>query len=421
MLSFIKALGGSFQEAQRVESYDVLGNPGRGWYRIYTYHVGEEQYEEPVRYENETLALVLFDISAFRDQDLTEEALMRMSQIMKSFEKLGLDLILRICYDTEGKGMVREPSLFSQVKKHVAQIAEILLEHESSIAVYQGLLIGNWGEMHGSKYLRPDCLKELSEEFLAMTKGRIPLAFRRPVQYRIAFPESYKPQQIGFFNDGMLGSETHLGTFGPETEGRAAWQEPWGVRQELLFLEPFSQEVPYGGEALMPPKDLEAEEYVRTLSELHVSYLNCTYDATLMEKWKQINKDGHSLYDYIGEHLGYRFLVKQVRAKKGSRSLDVSLEIANEGFGCLCEDAVVQIMTGKGDGADTVLGTLDGSLKAFQGKETRTLKGSFPMDGILSQGNTAQIYARILRCRDERLIRFAQKDINGCLMLGELR
>ena len=50
MLSFIKALGVGFQPAGLIEVTGSLDQPGRGWYRIYTYRLEEEAWEEPVRY-----------------------------------------------------------------------------------------------------------------------------------------------------------------------------------------------------------------------------------------------------------------------------------------------------------------------------------------------------------------------------------
>ncbi|MBR6478664.1 MAG: DUF4832 domain-containing protein, partial [Lachnospiraceae bacterium] len=224
-------------------------------------------------------------------------------------------------------------------------------------------------------------------------------------------------------NDGMLGSDTHLGTFGPADQGRGAWQDPWGISHELSFLEPFCNEIPYGGEVVNPPKAMKAAEYVEALSKLRVSYLNCTHDAALLDAWKKELYEGRSLYDHIGERLGYRFLVRQVRVKEDRGSLGVSLEVVNEGFGCLCEDARVQILTGRSgeEVPDAALGYLDGSLKALSGKGSRLLKGSFSLEGRKEMGAAGpkRIYARILRSRDERVIRFAQEGREGFLLLGE--
>jgi hypothetical protein len=145
MLSFIKALGVGFQPAELVEAKEPLDNPGRGWYRIYTYRLEEESWEEPVRYPGESLALTLFNVGACKDEDFSRAVLDRIDQMLERFEMLGFDLILRICYDTEGKGMVREPSLFSQVKKTCGAACTIIKKACKSHLCLSGLARGKLG------------------------------------------------------------------------------------------------------------------------------------------------------------------------------------------------------------------------------------------------------------------------------------
>ena len=430
MLSFIKNWGVTFQPATLSESHDCLDNPGRGWYRIYTYRLGEEEPEMPVRYADETLALVLMNIGAYKERDLDEEILNEMDRILRSFEELEFDLILRICYDTEGKGMVREPSLFSQVKNHLLQIAPLLRRHADRIFVYQGLLVGNWGEMHGSRYLMPKCLKELAETFLRETAGKVPLAFRKPCQYRTAFAEDSLQKGIGFFNDGLLGSETHLGTFAPETAGRGAWQEPWGIPEELRFMKGFLEDVPFGGEALFPPTALSATQVTETFQGLCLSYLNSTHDAALLAEWKKESLGGLSLYDYVGERLGYRFLIRNAQVRTG-RNVEVSLEVENVGFGKLYEEASLMITwsTQEGVQGGNLLGELKGenrqakapNLSGLFGGTQATFCGTFPGSALPDAYEKLFFHAKIVRKRDGRIIQFAQESVDGCVFLGTLQ
>ena len=418
MLSFIKALGTAFRPATFSEIHGDLDNPGRGWYRIYTYRIGEP-WEEPVRYPGESLALVLIDIGAFRGMDLTPEALAEMEGILGRFEDLGFDLILRICYDTEGKGMVREPSLFSQVKKHMEQIAPMLRKHAGRIFVCQGVLIGNWGEMHESKFLSPAYLSQLANVFLNETNGEIPVAFRKPVQYRIAFSESQPRPRIGFFNDGMLGSETHLGTFGPETAGKGAWNEAWSPAEEIGFMAPFVAEVPYGGEAVTAGEALSANQVTDAMRALKTSYLNSMHDAALLASWKELTLDGMSLHAFIGERLGYRFLVGRVRAKLGKK-LELWLTVENAGFGTLYDDASLRIYGRFGEEAPFEIGVMEGSLRGIPGGTAKEFYGAFEAAQFQTQGKNEglKLYARIQRSRDGREIRFAQGSGEEELFLG---
>ncbi|MBQ2101805.1 MAG: DUF4874 domain-containing protein [Lachnospiraceae bacterium] len=423
MLSFIKSLRTSFCEAQLAETKAALTNPGRGWYRIYTYRLEDEAWEEPVRYDGESLALVLFNIGAGKDADLTSQALSRIDEMLGRFERLGFDLLLRICYDTEGKGMVREPSLFSQVKKHVAQLAPILKKHAKSIFVYQGLLVGSWGEMHESKFLLPAYLRELAAAFAKETEGCVRIALRKPVQYRIAFAEGVDTKPFGFFNDGILGSESHLGTFGPETAGHGAWTEIWSPQEEITFMRPFIDEVPYGGEVLTPPVDYNPERVKGILRGLRVSYLNSMHDAALLAKWKEEPYQGSNFFAYVGDHLGYRFLVRKVSAKYSKR-LELTLEVQNDGFGELYDDIELKV-TAIHDGKQIRAAAQKplGSLRGLHGGESVTLSGIFELSDDIKPdaAHPLTISIRMVRTKDQKEILFAQEYAESGLLLGEFR
>lgn len=422
MLSFISGLGSGFRASVLTQSNGNIGNPGRGWYRIYTFRLAEEEPEEPVFYENEKLALVLMNIGAYRERDLDQESLDLMDRILKSFEAAGVDVILRICYDTEGKGMVREPSLFSQVKRHITELGPLLKRHAGSILVFQGLLVGSWGEMHESKFLLPNCIREMTETFVQATNGIVRLALRKPVQFRMAFREGEKPGRIGFFNDGMLGSDSHLGTFGAETAERGAWREPWSPEEEIGFMEPFLKEVPYGGEALLPPTEKSPEEIIKTLRELKVTYLNSTHDERLLSKWKQIPYEGGSLYDYVGTHLGYRFLACGVSAKLGKK-LELEVEIQNDGFGSICEETEVSLWAKRTDESEFHrIGSFTGELQGLFCGQTRSFKGSFDRS-FLGEGKEyhVQLGLGLCRKRDGRSIRFSQESQGDLLLIGAMQ
>ncbi|MBR4734415.1 MAG: DUF4874 domain-containing protein [Lachnospiraceae bacterium] len=423
MLSFIK--GPKFTPADSAKSVDPADNPGRGWYRIYTYRLEEETWEDPVRYAGESLALVLFNVGAYKDEDLSSQALDRMDGILQRFEQLGFDLILRICYDTEGKGMVREPSLFSHVKKHVTQIAPLLKKHAASIYVYQGLLIGSWGEMHDSKFLSEQCLRELMELFLRETEGKIRLAIRKPVQWRLAFAEGEERGMTGFFNDGLLGSPSHLGTFGPETAGRTTWKEAWSPEEEARFMMPFTAQVPYGGEVIDATVPLSAEQVAGELRRLGTCYLNSTHDVALLTKWKEMPYGGQSLYDYVGRRLGYCFDLRKADCKVKKDDLRITIKIDNQGFGTLYDDADAWVFAkrnGQTSGFEK-LGKLEGNLRGMPSGSQMELRGTFLREGTagLEKGEELFLYVRILRRRDGKVISFARESQDGYLLLGTIK
>ena len=160
-----------FQKSEYRESAAPLRNPGCGWYHIYTFPAQPPAGDSPVSIEEEAwmddarreeqLALALIDIGAFRTRAITEEALLRVTRILDYFRRNRKQVILRFVYDTEGKCMMKEPLTLSMVKRHMEQLGGIVRTYREDILVVQGVFVGNWGEMHGSKFLDDRSLCEL--------------------------------------------------------------------------------------------------------------------------------------------------------------------------------------------------------------------------------------------------------------------
>ena len=130
-------------------------NPARGWYAVYTFLAEQKIDPEELKWslrEGETVALVLLDIGAFRDRFLDKEALDNIREILLFFKNYKRDVIFRPVYDREGNGLLHEPDAFETVLTHLRQIGELLAVTEHSVFVWQGLLVGSWGEMHTSRY-----------------------------------------------------------------------------------------------------------------------------------------------------------------------------------------------------------------------------------------------------------------------------
>ena len=350
-----------FVPAPLKETDSLPDNPGRGWYHIYTYEIGSGKPAlTPVRYAGESLALVLLDIGLYRERSLDAEGLGEIRGILDSFAQAGMDMILRICYDTKGEGLNREPAVITTVLEHIGILGPILSEYEKQIYVYQGLLVGNWGEMHGSKFLSKTHLGRLYEAFRQATQGRIPLALRRPVQYRMLTPEGVERPGLGFFDDAMFSTDTHLGTFAQVGQGGSSWEDMWERDREIAFEAPFAAKVPFGGEALSGQKD-GPEETIEILRSLRVSYLNSVHDVNCLERWKGMpcQTEGSAektLYDYIGGHLGYRLLIQEVKWEKnrpektgrlGKHQFRVN--VMNSGFAPCYRELEMKIYAGSPD------------------------------------------------------------------------
>ncbi len=343
-------------EVQLQETAEYIRNPGQGWYKIYTYDAGVPfDIEDEKASNEEQLALVRISLERYRTERITQEGIENIRRILRFFDAAGTDLILRIAYDFEGKGMEKEPDLFSQVQDHIIQLAPLIREFENRILVFQGLFVGNWGEMHHSKFLSEKRLRDLEKAFRSGGNKSVFLALRRPVFLRMLMQAEENPYgKRTLFDDAIGASETDMGTFGMKTAGKALWKEAWAREEELDFIGKICEEAPFGGEVLMPAEgyDLTPAQTIEVFRRVHLSYLNCQYDKKRLDGWKkqflQRNDlwDGVSLYDYIGAHMGYRFCVRNVTVTDtgGDGVKNLSVEIENTGFGNLFQEAQAEFV-----------------------------------------------------------------------------
>ncbi len=424
----------SFQRAVLEENTDFLCNPARGWYQLYTFCVEETPdfvYLESCMDNKENLALVLIDIGAFRSRDLSNDAIANIESIITFFSKQRKDIILRISYDHVGKALEREPSLFSQIVRHLEQIGELLLKFGEEIFIYQGMLIGNWGEMHSSKFVDNDYLERMAA-VLEKYKEKTYLAVRCPMHWRglhgMPQKDELSAERMGLYDDAILGSVTDLGTFGELSKEKTGWGNAWLREEELEFEEKLCCKVPNGGEAVLGDgfwKTLSQEQLLTDLQKMHITYLNRLHDRQLLDAWIKIpytgkgKWSGKSLYDYIGNHLGYRFWIKDVRVvmlKKHGTQQDcqIEVEIENTGFANLYQEAIV------------TLEWVDSRGKLQQKELSADLRecdsGTVKCIRYFIDVSAGEVYLSARRKRDGRRIYFAnQSDADGRVCLGKLQ
>lgn len=423
----------SFQQAEIAESNACLENPARGWYGIYTFPVQKTIDPEELRWslrEGESLALVLLDIYKYRSIPLDEAALDNIRNILSFFVRYKKDVILRPIYDREGNGPECEPDTFEQVLEHIQQIGEILRNMKHSVFIFQGMLVGSWGEMHDSRYLTPEHMKRMWNCMQQYLGDEIYLAVRTPAQWRTLRNENelgkkdYVP--LTLFDDGILGSMTHLGTFGTMTREAAGWNQAWMRKEELEFIDCLTEDVPCGGEVTSCiEKDgrgiYEGSFTVNELRKMHLTYLDNTYDRKVLDLWKNIlwdySEDSEtwkdcSLYEYVGEHLGYRLTVRSVEMKLLRRGkAEFIIEIENTGFARMFQETELFLAIENDRDVRTVSVPMD--MREIQAGTRKCGKAVIE----LMEG---RVLLRLQRKKDGQIIHFANKNSADVLYLGSL-
>ena len=240
-----------FEQAFAAENSAYISNPARGWYGVYTFRAEERIAPEELKWslsEGETLSLVLVDVGGFRERPLDLATLENIRKILAFFEQNQRDVIFRPVYDREGKGREREPASFELVLEHLGQLGALLKENPYSVFIFQGFLVGSWGELHDSSYLSEDCLKKMWERLRPGLGETIYGAVRTPAQWRLLVSEEEFQKgnfpRLGLFDDGIFASKSHLGTFGTMTREAAGWKAPWIREEELSFLETLGKGFP---------------------------------------------------------------------------------------------------------------------------------------------------------------------------------
>ena len=415
-----------FHPAELQETTEQLKNPARGWYTIYPFLLEEEPDFKELFWclrKKETLALVIINIGAYRELRLDVQALKRIRSILSFFRQHSYDVILRLTYDHEGNAVEREPFFFKQVAEHMEQLAPVIKEFSDVIFISQGLLIGNWGEMHTSRFVAPEKMKHLWGILqYDLHKGPY-LAVRRPSMWRILHPEScgkpeLKVDTTGLFDDAMFGSDSHMGTFGIKSKESAGWEENWSRKDELEFEYELCKYVPNGGEVVCGENYTEnftPESTLEVLRQMHVTYLNQAYDEKILNLWKQWNWQNGSFYDYVGQHLGYRFVIRNVEVlpEEQKNKLSVIVSIENTGFANCYQEAEVML-----ERIDVL-----GRQEIFKfATDIRTWdSGTTKRISCIIDMAVGELYLRVCRKSDDRMIYFANRtEETGRVYLGEL-
>lgn len=409
-----------FCRADLAECSTAVRNPGCGWYHLYTFDAAKTDEPLYVACEEEELVLLRIGIGAFTSGAIPQESMEWIRKILTFFQDRQKGMILRFAYDLEGKGLEHEPGSMKTVQEHMRQIGEVIREFSEDVYAVQGILIGNWGEMHGSRYLTPGGFQTLVRTMLDALKGVCPLAVRRPSQWRELAKDwtEEEKKRLTLYNDGIFGSETDLGTYGTfamETPG----QEPQNREAELAWQSTAMRGHFCGGEAVQSADgspNVSAAEAIKDLEKMHISYLNSTYDLRLLGQWEQETVDGISGIEAIENRLGYRFVVENVEMYPAEENsvwkIQVEITLENRGFAELTEEADCCLETESGEKI-----RIDTDPRTWNSGEKTILHQTIKLPAAAQQ---QKLYLALYRRRDDRPILFAnQKTESGRVFLGE--
>ena len=107
------------------------------------------------------MQMVQINLRNFRSGEISEIGLQNVEKLFSSMRKQEKRSIIRFLYDWDGKASETEPEELEIVLAHMHQLSPILKEYDDCVFLYQGLFVGNWGEMNGTPFLNRGILTRL--------------------------------------------------------------------------------------------------------------------------------------------------------------------------------------------------------------------------------------------------------------------
>lgn len=390
------------------ESSRFLRNPNRGFYYMYGFMISEEpeDYQAIVAsrmggVQDMTLAMVHVNLQKYNDRALSEAALENIDKLFRALDMMDRQYLVRFLYDWEGNNEAVEPQDVSIILTHIKQVEDIFHKYQHLFFVHQGLFIGNWGEMNGTKHL--EHMQALAIQLAESSEDSIYLGVRMPMQWRIctdledpsieSLETSDFAYRLSLYNDGMLGNIGDYGTYGTQSKTEVGMYGCWNREEELAFQEELCKYVPNGGEVIVENPVNDFDNALRDMKTMHVTYINRDYDQNVLNKWAEtiIHEDG--CFDgmdgltYMERHLGYRFHITDTKLEYQFKEdvLGVDVTLQNVGFAPIYKETEIYITLRNENTGEYFSYPVEHDIYALTGgndaKEQMTVSACVPLTG----------------------------------------
>lgn len=406
------------------ESAEEIWNPDRGFYHIYGFLISDEPADMCEQLDRQmekdtghALAMVQINLREYRDKEISEEGLNNIESLFRAMSATNEHWIVRFLYDWDGENEKNEPQSIELVLSHMQQVGEILTRYRESVFTLQGLFVGNWGEINGTKYADKTSLQKLAKQLIKATDGQMYLAVRTPAHWRQimdgaedSMPEDQEKMmydRLGLFNDGMLGSGNDCGTYGEKSAVEAGEDQAWNRKEELEFQEKLCSRVPNGGEVIIDNEYNDLEHAIADLKTMHVTYLNQDYDEAVLEKWASSTVQTSDCFDgmdglsYIQRHLGYRLVLSEVLMQHNfwEDTADIKVSLQNVGFAPVYKECEPVLLVKDETGQTIYEATPFGDITSLAGGNETEKKELFS-DRVPLRGLKAGCYSVYFAVRD---------------------
>lgn len=319
-----------------------------------------------------TLILRMVNLDGFQDASLPESVMGSLDWDFGLAREYGVKLILRFVYIDDVLGPTEEnpgagygDAPLDRVLEHIGQLAEVIQQNVDVIASMQLGFIGAYGEGYFTDYFgNPGANGYLTNEDWAarsqvldslltilpeerMVQVRTPQMKQKHIHGAQAPTTSnamspalaytgVDESRIGFHNDCMFSNWHDYGTYNDLGHSESPY-----ASIDTLNLKPYlrdeSKFVVFGGETCADGynpqnncSESEGGQIQFEMEQLHVSYLNSTYNHEVSDDWVE-----GGCIDEINRRLGYRFELSWASLSDqpdSSEMVELSFEIKNVGF-----------------------------------------------------------------------------------------
>ena len=351
------------------ESVGTILNPAAGYTN--TIWAVCKPGETPVYSPTAKLVLFFIDIGAFssgingsEDIPLDDTFFESWKQTFENCRKNGCTVAVRFRYDANGKADP-EPATYEALLAHIDQLHEhgFFTDIGEDLVFVESGFVGKWGEQHGGKYTSLEYKAKLLQKMLEVVPAPVPVTVRTPNIFAewagikmsdinnsklidglstskyCGNIQKYR-SRIGLYDDGYMGSDSDLGTYS-DREAETSWLS----RQTLTayFGGEFSGDLDWAKkyDTYLP------ENAIPEMYKTHLSYINSNIfqlykDYTFGKEYDVEGADnsayyGESVYNFIRDHLGYRFVLRDsslnsMKMMAQGMNAKVDFTIENTGF-----------------------------------------------------------------------------------------
>jgi hypothetical protein len=137
------------------------------------------------------------------------------------------------------------------------------------------------------------------------------------------------------------------------------------------------------------------------------------YDERVLSRWKNSTYMGENGYEYIGKHLGYRFVLTGAKLTGRGKKQQLSVTLENRGFAPIYEECSM-ILCGRKEGQEVLFAVAREDLRELAPGAVMTVL--FDLAGIAS----GDLSLAVRRKKDGRHIRLANVGAEESLIIGRL-